>query len=294
MLRLLLPTFVVIVCLCGCGRTSPTTAVPAIQTPTASVLERTACPQDTICTLKNGQREVASFDGYHDGKDSPIFRARTEALAQRTCGLENKDMQVLNVRVEDVPIRNNTTWSTMHLQFACSGPKPTSPTAAEQLVSEDSARRNAEKIAAQEAYKQVRDDLIAERAADPAHQKELTLRAIEDARTYRFVVSFNSFGSGPNPSDGGAFRAILDDQERVFGHAFKHRDTAWGREGESSLCFSLDELDAQEQRQFVDAFTTRFRTSSASIGQNAKCPRRPYSESEEVYKILCERDRNYC
>lgn len=258
----------------------------------AALRSRVACSQGTICTLNSGRMEVAALDDYKDGKDSPLFLARVNAAAQRTCGIEHKGVQVLDVRLESAAV-GSEQW-IMRLQFVCSGPMPTSPTAAERLVAADATRRASEREVAQHLRDMELQRLMAQRAADPAHQKELALQSIRRSVKYRFVVSFNSWGSGPNPADGASFRAVLDEQQRIFGRVFKYTESAWGREGESSLCFPLDELDVGAQRKFVAAFTSKFRTRTASLGEHTQCPGRPYSESEEAQKIMCARNKTYC
>ncbi|MGP1667618.1 MAG: hypothetical protein ACTS5I_17305 [Rhodanobacter sp.] len=284
-MRQILPALVVaIVCLCGCRNTPPDASVPAIK---AGI-----CRVGTICEIGENQHEAVILDGYQDGKDSPLFRARVETTAQNLCGNQGKGMQVLNTRTEE-SAEGSGRW-VMHMQFACSGAEPATPTAAQQLVANDHVRRSAQALAAQEVRNRVRDQMLAQRAADPVLQQALASQAIEAAKKFRFVVNFNSYCCGTDAAAATLFHTILADQQRTLGLTFKHQASSWGREGEYSECFALDELDAEAQHKFIETFKKRLQTERAYITQNTLCPRHPYSEIEEVYKILCARDKSYC
>ncbi len=294
---LLRSILVAILCLCGCDNPSSETAPPAIgktvspaiEKIASPVIEKTAspaiektaspafkkssCEVGTICKIGRDRYEAVIYDEDRGDKDSPGFRGRVEAIAQMQCGIERKHMDVLDVDLEEGP----GAW-VMRLQFKCTGPTPTAAASVQRHARADRARRVEEgrydQNAGQLASELARIRLIAQRAGDPVHQEKLALRAIEDAKRYRFVVSFYSACCGPDPDAGASFDAILAEQERAFGRSFKYTDSAWGLEGESSRCFPLDELDAQEQRKFVRAFTSRLRANLTSITQNAQCPSR--------------------
>jgi hypothetical protein len=77
-------------------------------------------------------------------------------------------------------------------------------------------------------------------------------QAMAGPDTFRMVVSFISIGAGTDPEA----KAILEDY--VYDYKLKNNKVVsyytipWGREGEVDCCFTLEELNASEQNNFID------------------------------------------
>jgi hypothetical protein len=97
---------------------------------------------------------------------------------------------------------------------------------------------------------------------------KVTLAADE----YRFIVSFISFGGGPDFKTVEAFKKYIEEYNE------KHKKKAvvetfpWGREGESDYCFKLADLSETEQENFINgAGTILAKSDRVRASQNSKC-----------------------
>lgn len=76
---------------------------------------------------------------------------------------------------------------------------------------------------------------------------------------YRVVVSFISIGEGTDPNA----RPVLDNYVQQFMDATSKRIVydahAWGREGESDICYTLDNLTPEEQVRFINGLKEIFK-----------------------------------
>lgn len=76
---------------------------------------------------------------------------------------------------------------------------------------------------------------------------------------YRLAVSFISFGAGTDPDA----RPMLDNYVQQFMDATSKRIVydaiPWGREGETDVCFTLDNLTPEEQTRFINGVRETFK-----------------------------------
>ncbi|MBL7924042.1 MAG: hypothetical protein JNL88_07580 [Bacteroidia bacterium] len=78
--------------------------------------------------------------------------------------------------------------------------------------------------------------------------------------SFRLVVTFISIGAGTDPDA----RALLDkyllDYKSRGGKSLKYIMIPWGREGEVDCCFTLEELNASEQKDFIEGLRDAMKT----------------------------------
>ena len=77
-------------------------------------------------------------------------------------------------------------------------------------------------------------------------------QALAGPDTFRLVVSFISFGAGTDPEAKAILEAYVYDYKLKNNKVVSYFMIPWGREGEVHCCFPLDELNASEQKNFID------------------------------------------
>ncbi|MBK9636598.1 MAG: hypothetical protein IPO63_01785 [Bacteroidetes bacterium] len=70
--------------------------------------------------------------------------------------------------------------------------------------------------------------------------------------TFRLVVSFISIGAGTDPESKAILEAYVYDYKLKNNKVVSYFMIPWGREGEVDCCFTLNELNASEQNNFID------------------------------------------
>jgi hypothetical protein len=70
--------------------------------------------------------------------------------------------------------------------------------------------------------------------------------------SFRLVVSFISFGAGTDPESKSILEAYVYDYKLKNNKVVSYFIIPWGREGEVDCCFPLDELNASEQKNFIE------------------------------------------
>jgi hypothetical protein len=73
--------------------------------------------------------------------------------------------------------------------------------------------------------------------------------------TFRLVVSFISFGAGTDPDAKALLEAYVYDYKLKNDKVVSYFMIPWGREGEVDCCFPLDELNASEQKNFIEGLS---------------------------------------
>jgi hypothetical protein len=85
---------------------------------------------------------------------------------------------------------------------------------------------------------------------------------IETMPQHRLSVSFISIGSGISRDGLSKLEQYLEEQEKTdkvrLARVYKH----WGREGEVDVLFSLDELNASRQAEFIQGLKNRMQNDS--------------------------------
>ena len=77
-------------------------------------------------------------------------------------------------------------------------------------------------------------------------------QAMAGPDTFRLVVSFISIGAGTDPEAKAILEAYVYDYKLKNNKVVSYYMIPWGREGEVDCCFTLDELNASEQNNFID------------------------------------------
>lgn len=77
-------------------------------------------------------------------------------------------------------------------------------------------------------------------------------QAIAGPDTFRLVVSFISIGAGTDPDAKAILEAYVYDYKLKNNKVVAYYMIPWGREGEVDCCFPLDELNASEQKNFIE------------------------------------------
>lgn len=75
---------------------------------------------------------------------------------------------------------------------------------------------------------------------------------------YRFMVSFISIGEGTDRQAKQILDSYLNEWRTNRGKEIHFEQVPWGREGEVDYCFPLVELDANQQKQFVNEMKAKF------------------------------------
>ena len=85
---------------------------------------------------------------------------------------------------------------------------------------------------------------------------------------YRLTVSFISKGAGFDSKKKNAFLSYVDNHPKKPAYKF----VQWGKEGETDYCFTLSELSAAEQTDFVNEIKNKMSGSDlVLIAENAEC-----------------------
>jgi hypothetical protein len=69
--------------------------------------------------------------------------------------------------------------------------------------------------------------------------------------TYRLVISLISIGAGTDQEAKHDIDQFIFDYQTKFGIRVGYANQAWGREGESDMMFTLNELTAEKQGEFI-------------------------------------------
>lgn len=80
--------------------------------------------------------------------------------------------------------------------------------------------------------------------------------------TYRLIISFISIGEGTDPDAKQILFAALSDWQRdkmTEGNKINFDIVSWGREGEVDYCFSLKELNENEQKLLINDLKERLK-----------------------------------
>lgn len=96
--------------------------------------------------------------------------------------------------------------------------------------------------------------------------------APKDSSVMDLIVSFYSIGSGTEEDQINKLQLLIEEFSRSSGKPIQHQKVRWGREGEIDYCFSLNELSAEQKKQFISK--TREALKSAKwvhIGENLPC-----------------------
>jgi hypothetical protein len=86
--------------------------------------------------------------------------------------------------------------------------------------------------------------------------------AIEVMPQHRLSVSFISIGSGVSRDGLSKLEQYLDEQEKIDKVRLARVYKSWGREGEIDVLFSLDELSAARQSEFIRDLKSRMQNDS--------------------------------
>ncbi len=89
---------------------------------------------------------------------------------------------------------------------------------------------------------------------------------------YRFTVSFNSIGTGINHQAKGEFDHFILKFNEKFNVRIMPEIVKWGREGEMDYCLKLNELNTQQQNQFISQTKELLKNSSyVRYTENSTC-----------------------
>ncbi|MEP7265853.1 MAG: hypothetical protein ABI772_15215 [Bacteroidota bacterium] len=75
---------------------------------------------------------------------------------------------------------------------------------------------------------------------------------------HRLVVSFISIGAGTYPKGGEMISSYIEDRQNKYKVKLAYVSKAWGREGEWDMIFSLEELNQQQQVDFINGLKELF------------------------------------
>ena len=76
--------------------------------------------------------------------------------------------------------------------------------------------------------------------------------------TYRVIVSFISIGAGTDPDAHPVLDAFVQQYMDTTSKKIVYQAQPWGREGEMDICFTLDNLSAEEQVNFINGLKVAF------------------------------------
>ena len=92
------------------------------------------------------------------------------------------------------------------------------------------------------------------------------------ADEYRFIVSFISFGGGPDFKTVELFKKYVEEYNEKHKMKATFETFPWGREGECDYCFKLDNLSEKEQQNFITgAGPILAKSDRVRASQNSKC-----------------------
>lgn len=116
--------------------------------------------------------------------------------------------------------------------------------------------------------------------ANPMQQNNSSVLTQEQAKsapaTFRLMVTFISIGAGTDPDGKNRLDAYILDYKTRTGKSPAYVMIPWGREGEVDCCFSLNELSAPEQEQFIAGLrNTMTGRELIQISENARNRFRP-------------------
>jgi hypothetical protein len=87
----------------------------------------------------------------------------------------------------------------------------------------------------------------------------------------RLIVKFGSVCCGPDGNALSRLMETVDAYERRIGRGLARQTVPWGIEGDFTICFRLDELDATMQGVFVRDVKGALRSGSAKVEENMPC-----------------------
>jgi hypothetical protein len=91
-------------------------------------------------------------------------------------------------------------------------------------------------------------------------------------QVWRLIVSFISIGEGTDSEAKRMFDAYLHQWKASGQPRVNYIAVPWGKEGEVDFCFTLDQLNARQQQQFIDGMKEQLRFSSLiRIYENTRC-----------------------
>jgi hypothetical protein len=76
--------------------------------------------------------------------------------------------------------------------------------------------------------------------------------AIMNMPFHRLIVSFTSMGAGISGEGRQKLDEYISTAEKKYKVAIAHVDGHWGREGETDVLFSLQELNENQQKEFIN------------------------------------------
>lgn len=98
----------------------------------------------------------------------------------------------------------------------------------------------------------------------------------KDENSYRLMISFISIGEGTDREAKQIFDAALSDWEKnkmkAGGGNIEYETIPWGREGEVDFCFTLKEMNTNDQVQFIKIIREKFTGHSlVQFAENEPC-----------------------
>ena len=81
---------------------------------------------------------------------------------------------------------------------------------------------------------------------------------IQNQKKLRLVVTFASIGAGIDPNGKSSMDSYINSFKEKSGKTVKYGMLAWGREGEFDCEFTLNELNLNEQAEFVRGLKKQF------------------------------------
>ena len=92
---------------------------------------------------------------------------------------------------------------------------------------------------------------------------------------YRFIVTFISIGEGTDAKAFETLQSYLEEWKTARKKDIHYDKFPWGREGEVDLGFSLSELDAAQQKQFITEVKNKFNGNKlVQFAENEPCRHR--------------------
>ena len=96
---------------------------------------------------------------------------------------------------------------------------------------------------------------------------------LNDQTNFRIIVSFISWGEGTDPEARKKMDICLAENQENTEKNVAFEDMPWGREGEVDFCFTLAELNEEEQENFVTSMKKAFEGNQlVQIYENSLAP----------------------
>lgn len=99
------------------------------------------------------------------------------------------------------------------------------------------------------------------------------INKLKDQTNYRIIVSFISWGAGIDPNARKKMDICLSENQENTEKTVDFVEMPWGREGEIDFCFTLSELNEEEQENFVKSMKMTFEGNElVQIYENSPAP----------------------